>query len=216
MNLCRAQALYAYRGTRTYRAEYRGFPSVRRAEMVVEVKYQSPGTKEFTIKSATGSKMIIDKVFKKLLQAEKEALAAEAQRRIALNGDNYDFILAGYDSTPFGSVYVLVVEPRTKDKFLYRGRIWVDARDFAVVRLEAEPAKNPSFWTKTAEIVQTYMKVSDFWLPAHNHSVTAIRVGGRAELTIDYKGYEITSAGPMSSVLTLRSTPHAATINAQK
>jgi hypothetical protein len=160
--------------------------------------------------------MIIDKVFKKLLQAEKEALAAEAQRRIALNGDNYDFILAGYDSTPFGSVYVLVVEPRTKDKFLYRGRIWVDARDFAVVRLEAEPAKNPSFWTKTAEIVQTYMKVSDFWLPAHNHSVTAIRVGGRAELTIDYKGYEITSAGPMSSVLTLRSTPHAATINAQK
>jgi outer membrane lipoprotein-sorting protein len=216
MNLCRAQALHSYRGTRTYRAEYRGFSGARSAEMVVEVKYQSPGTKEFTIKSATGSKMIIDKVFKMLLQLEKESLAAEAQRRIALNGDNYDFILAGYDSTPFGSVYVLVVEPRTKDKFLYRGRIWVDARDFAVVRLEAEPAKNPSFWTKTAEIVQMYVKVSDFWLPAHNHSVTAIQVGGRAELTIDYKDYEITSAGPMSSVLTLRSTPHAVTINAQK
>jgi outer membrane lipoprotein-sorting protein len=216
MNLRRAQALHAYRGTRSYRAEYRGFSGVRVAEMVVEVKYQSPGTKEFTIKSATGSKMIIDKVFKKLLQAEKEALAAEAQRRIALNGDNYDFRLAGYDSTSSGSVYVLVVEPRTKDKFLYRGRIWVDARDFAVVRLEAAPAKNPSFWTKTAEIVQTYMKVSDFWLPAHNRSVTAIRVGGHAELTIDNKDYEIITAGPMSNVLTQRSTSPVATVHAQE
>lgn len=78
MNLCRAQALHAYQGTRTYRVEYHGFPSARSAEMVVDVKYQSPGTKEFTIKAATGSKMIIDKVFKKLLQAEKEALATEA------------------------------------------------------------------------------------------------------------------------------------------
>jgi len=79
MNLERAQALHAYHGTRIYRVEYRGFPGTRNAEMVVDVKYQSPGTKEFTIQSATGSRIIIDKVFKKLLQAEKDALAAEAQ-----------------------------------------------------------------------------------------------------------------------------------------
>jgi len=53
------------------------------------------------------------------LQAEKEALAIEAQRRTALNSDNYNFTLVGYENTPFGSTYVLTVEPRTKDKFLY-------------------------------------------------------------------------------------------------
>ena len=37
---------------------------------------------------------------------------------------------------------MLKVEPRTDGKFLYRGRIWVDGHDFAVVRLEAEPRKN--------------------------------------------------------------------------
>ncbi len=152
MNIERAQALHAYHGTRIYRVEYRGFPGTRSAEMVVDVKYQSPGTKEFTIQSATGSRMIIDKVFKKLLEAETEALAAETQRHTALNGDNYDFTLVGFESTPFGSMYVLIVEPKTKDRFLYRGRIWVDAEDFAVVRLEAEPAKNPSFWTKSNEV----------------------------------------------------------------
>ena len=216
MNSERAQALRAYHGTRVYRVEYHGFPGTRSARMVVQVKYESPGTKEFIIQSATGSKLVLDKVFKKLLEAEKEALDAEIQRRSALTDDNYRFTLIGCESRSSGATYVLRVEPRTKDKFLYRGRIWVDAEDFAVVRLEAEPAKNPSFWTKKAEIVQVYMKVNGFWLPAYNHSVTAIRLGGHAELTIDYKDYEITGASRVSRLSMLRSTPHAETARAQK
>jgi len=216
MNLERAHALHAYHGTRIYRVEYCGFPGTRNAQMVVDVKYQSPGTKEFTIQSATGSRIIIDKVFKKLLQVEKDAQAAEAQSHTALNSDNYDFTLVGYESTPFGSMYVLIVEPRTKDKFLYRGRIWVDAEDFAVTRLEAEPAKNPSFWTKNSEVEQVYMKVSDFWLPAHNHSITAIRLGGRAELTIQYNDYQITGADPVGNLTTLEPTRTADISRAQR
>jgi hypothetical protein len=210
MNLHRVQSLHAYQGSRTYRAEYHGFPGTRSAEMVVNVKYLS-GTKEFIVQSATGSTLIIDKVFKKLLEAEKEALTAQIQRRSALNDDNYRFKLIGYETALSGATYVLKVEPRTKDKFLFRGRIWVDAEDFAVTRLEAEPAKNPSFWTKKAEIVQVNKKVSEFWLPAYNHSVTAIRLGGRAELTIDYKDYEITSASSVSSLSIDRSAARAET-----
>jgi hypothetical protein len=71
MNIQRARALHAYHGTRIYRVEYRGFPGTRSAEMVVDLKYQSPGTKEFTIQSATGSRIIIDKVFKKLCRLKR-------------------------------------------------------------------------------------------------------------------------------------------------
>jgi hypothetical protein len=208
-NLERAQALHAYQGTRTYRVEYRGFPGTREAEMVVDVKFRAPGTKEFTIRSATGSRLIIDKVFRKLLEAEQEALPAEAQRRTALNGDNYDFTMLGYQSTSSGSMYVLKVEPKTKDKFLYRGRVWVDAEDFAVVRLQAEPAKSPSFWTKNSELEQVYVKVSDFWLPARNHSISLIRLGGRAELTIEYTNYQITAVDPVGNLSTLEPTRSA-------
>ena len=49
-NLERARALEAYQGTRIYRLEYHGFPGSRSAEMVVAVKYRTPGTKEFTIR----------------------------------------------------------------------------------------------------------------------------------------------------------------------
>jgi hypothetical protein len=36
------------------------------------------------------------------------------------------------------------------------------------------------------------MKIGDFWLPAHNKSVTQVRLGGAATLTIDYTDYQIT------------------------
>jgi outer membrane lipoprotein-sorting protein len=194
MNAERAQKLRSYQGKRIYRLEYHGFPGARSAEMVVEVKYESPATKEFTIQSETGSKLIIDRVFKKLLQTEKEALEAENLRRTALNEENYVFTLLDYEITPAGSLYVLSVEPKRKDKLLYSGRIWVDEEDFAVVRIEAEPAKNPSFWTKNTKIEHRYVKVNGFWLPAHNRSLTTVRLGGRADLTIDYQDYQVTPA----------------------
>lgn len=192
-NLTRTQGLAAYEGTRTYRLEYQGFPGSRSAGMVVDVRYESPGTKEFTIRSESGSKVIIDKVFKKLLQSEKEALIDDNARHTALNRENYKFAQVGYENTPTGALYVLSVEPRTKNKFLYRGRIWVDAEDFAVVRLQGEPVKNPSFWTKDTKIEQTYLKVGDFWFPASNRTTSSIRMGGRAYLTIDYTDYRTTT-----------------------
>jgi len=200
MNLRRSQALHSYHGTRAYRVEYRGLLGTTRAEMVVDVVYRAPGTKEFAIRSSTGSKLIIDSVFKKLLQAEEEALSADAQRRTALNGDNYEFKLMGYESTALRRMYILALEPKNKSKFLFRGRIWVDADDFAVVRVEAEPAKSPSFWTKSSQIEQLYQKVGDFWLPQRNHSTSSIRIGGRAELTIEYQSYKITVSDSVPGV----------------
>jgi hypothetical protein len=194
MNLHRFQALRAYESTRTYRVEYHGFGGARSAEMTVKLKYSAPRSKEFTVESSSGSKLLIDRVLKKLLDAEKEASDEEVQRRSALNRDNYNFKLVGFEDAASGATYVLTVEPKSKDKFLYRGRIWVDAKDFAVTRLEAEPAKNPSFWTKKSEIEQAYRKVNDFWLPERNHSLSSIRLGGRAELTIEYNDYQITNA----------------------
>jgi outer membrane lipoprotein-sorting protein len=198
-NLERAKSLETFQGTRVYRLEYHGFPGSGSAEMVVDVKYQSPSTVEFNIRSATGSKLLIEKVFKKLLQTEKEELTPKNQRRVALNNENYSFTLAGQENTPSGSFYILSVEPRTKNKLLYRGRIWVDAEDFAVVRIEAGPAENPSFWIKGTQIEQIYLRVADFWLPASNRSTSNTRLGGNALLTIEYKDYRVTAIPTLSN-----------------
>jgi hypothetical protein len=99
--------------------------------------------------------------------------------------------LTAFERTNTGSQYVLTVEPKNKSKYLYRGKVWIDGTDFAVTRIDAEPAQNPSFWTKKNDIHHEYTKVGDFWLPKRNESVSYIRLGGRATLTIDYDNYRV-------------------------
>jgi hypothetical protein len=195
-NLERAQALTAYQGTRIYRLDYQGFLGSRSAEMIVDVRYLSPATKEFDVRSEKGSRLLIDRVFRALLQSEKEALSEEDQTRVTLNTDNYRFAMVGIQTLPTGPCYILAVEPLTKNKLLYRGRIWVDAEDFAVVRIEAAPAKNPSYWTKETKIEQVYAKVGEFWLPLSNRSTSVVRLGGHAYFTIQYQEYQITAVTP--------------------
>jgi hypothetical protein len=192
----RAQTLQHYVGKRSYRLEYRGFPTSVEATMEVQVNFDAPATKRFTIVSATGSKMIQNRVFRRLLESEQQAGDSDNRKHTELGPDNYVFTLAGVE----GTNYVLNVEPKVESRFLYRGKIWVDAHDFAVTRIEAQPARNPSFWTTKSMIHHTYQKVdSGFYLPKENKTVTSVRLGGVATLTIDYQSYEVTAAQPLTS-----------------
>jgi hypothetical protein len=193
----RAQALLHLEAMRVYHLVYHGLPSDREAEMTVLATYDRPSSKDFKIISQSGSKLIVNRVFKKLLESEKEAAQPEMSAKTQLNRDNYNFALVGYEPARTGQAggqYVLRVEPKSRSKYVYRGQVWVDGTDFAVTRIEAEPAENPSFWTKKSEIHHEYEKVQDFWLPAKNESVSYIRLGGRATLTIEYKDYRVIDA----------------------
>jgi hypothetical protein len=187
----RARALRHYESTRIYHLAYRGFPSDRDAEMTVEAIFDSPSTKNFKIISQSGSKLIIERVFKRLLDSEKEAAEPEIHARTLLNPENYDIALVGYEKSGASGQYVLEVYPKAKSKYVYRGKVWVDGTDFAVTRIDAEPALNPSFWTKKNEIHHQYTKIQNFWLPQRNESVSYIRLGGRATLTIEYNNYHV-------------------------
>lgn len=194
----RTRALTHCEGTRVYRLAYRGFPSDRDAEMTVKATYDSPSSKEFKVVSESGSKLILNRVFKKLLEGEKEAAQPAISARTQLNRDNYTFELVGYEPTSTGGQYVLQVSPKSRSKYVYSGKVWVDGVDFAVTHIEVEPGLNPSFWTKKSEIRHEYKKVGAFWLPARNESVSYIRLGGRATLTIEYTDYRVREAGPQS------------------
>jgi hypothetical protein len=191
----RAATLQHYTGKRSYRLEYRGFPASQDATMDVEVNFDAPASKQFTVVSETGSKLIQNRVFHRLLESEEQAGDSSNRKHTELSADNYDFSLAGTE----GTNYVLNVEPKVESKFLYRGKIWVDAHDFAVTRIEAQPARNPSFWTTKSMIHHTYQKVDNgFYLPKENKTVTNVRLGGVATLTIEYQSYQVTAAKPVA------------------
>jgi outer membrane lipoprotein-sorting protein len=194
----RAAALHQFSSRRVYRMQYRGFAGSYEAQMVVDVTYRAPNVKQFKVVSQSGSTFVIDHVFKRLMQSEQEFINDDNRQQTALNAQNYNFTFADYEVTGSGAEYVLNISPRKKNRFLYRGKIWVDAKDFAVVRIEAEPAQNPSIWIKKTEIDHSYEKVGDFWLPAQDHTDSQIRLGGEAMLSIDYQNYAITSASPLT------------------
>ncbi|HUO17566.1 MAG TPA: hypothetical protein VMX38_21465 [Verrucomicrobiae bacterium] len=194
----RAQALHFAESTRIYHLAYRGFPGDRDGEMTVRALYYNPpSTKDFDVISQSGSKIILDRVFSRLLEGEKEA--DSMRDRILVNRSNYNFEFVRFDPSPDGGQYVLKLTPKSKNRFLYRGQIWVDAHDFAITRIEGEPAQNPSFWIRKSEVCHEYTKVQGFWVPAHNESVSYIRLGGRATLTIDYKDYTLNQSAPTTS-----------------
>ena len=202
----RAQALVHSEEMRVYRVVYHGLRLDLVGEMTVKATYERPSSKEFKVVSQSGSKLIANHVFKRLLESEEEAAQPAMSAKTQLNRDNYDFVLMGYEPSAVGGQYVLRVAPKVRGKYVYRGRIWVDGVDFAVTQIEAEPAENPSFWTKKSEIHHDYRKIQGFWLPVKNQSVSYIRLGGRATLTIEYQDYSVIDARQPRAARNTRAT----------
>lgn len=190
-NAARAEQLRYYVSRRRYHLEYRGFPSSMEATLEAEVTYDAP-LKTYRVLSESGSHTLIRHVLLRLLAGEQQAAADSRQN--ALTPENYRFTLLGVTAEDGRKLYVFQVDPRASRKFLYRGKIWVDGDDYAVVRIEAQPAENPSFWIRDTQIRHIYEKQGNYWLPKQNVSVAKVRMGGTATLTIDYENYNYVRA----------------------
>lgn len=193
-----AKALERYRAQRHYEVEYRGFFKKITAKMDVELEYDSVSGKNFRIVSQSGSHTLCEKVLKRALDSEKDA--SQDHGAHALSIANYRFALLGSEMLNGRLSYVLQVDPVSSSPYLYRGKIWVDAADGAVSKMEVQPAKNPSFWISQTLIHQTNSRIDGFWLPQQNQSETKVRIGGRAVLTIDYGPYQMSQPQSVSYV----------------
>jgi hypothetical protein len=161
----------------------------RRAEMLVRVSCDSAGAKQFSILSEEGSGSIRKHVFHKLLSEETEASRHGVRNSSRLTPANYDFQFVEQEVLETGPAYVLAVSPKTKNKYLVDGKIWVDANDYSIVRIEGRPARNPSFWVRSVHFVHTYQKVGQFWFAFSTNTTSEIRIFGNSELTIENSDY---------------------------
>ncbi len=194
-----------YTGTRRYVLE--NYKLNKHAEMLVSVQCDPDGTKHFSVVSEQGWKSANKHVLRKMLESEAQTSSPQIRQTTSLTRDNYDFQMLGSEFLEARPAYIIQVIPKRKDKYLFEGRVWIDAEDFAVVRAEGKPAKNPSFWTHSVHFVQQYQKSGTFWFPFSTESVTDARIFGKTDVTITYVDYRPNSiAPPVSAKIDLHRT----------
>ena len=192
-NRLRETRLRQYSVPRTYRIQ--NDKGKVRAELQVVLHYRAPGTKEFKIVSEKGSGMIRSRVFKPLMESEVETAAGRNRHDSSITPNNYTFDLLGEEDLGGYHCFVVQATPKRNDTYLFKGKIWIHAAEFAVVQIAGQPAKNLSFWIKRVDFVRRNQKLGEFWLPLKDESITQVIIFGKNILTIDYDHYEIARVG---------------------
>ena len=196
-NRLRSEALHRYSGLRTY--EIKNSEGKLAAQAVVRVTYEAPDRKSFDKISEKGSGIVRHLVFDRLIKSESETTSGREHHDSAITTVNYTFALAGEEDIGQYHCFVLEATPRRHDKYLFEGRIWVDAQDFAIVQIAGHPAKKPSFWVNSADFVRQYQKIDGFWLPYRDETSVEVRLYGRKTFTIDHRQYSINSSYPLQT-----------------
>jgi hypothetical protein len=186
-DLARQASIEGYVGMRRYVLDNQRLH--KRAEMLVQVQGDKDGTKHFEIVSEDGWKAAHKHVLHKMLESETETSRPEKRAVARLNSENYEFSLIGTELAAGHTAYILEVRPKRSDKYLFEGRISVDAEDYALVRAEGKPAKKPSFWTKSIHFLQVYQKCGPVWFPLYTQSVTEAHLFGTTDVSIEYFDY---------------------------
>jgi hypothetical protein len=182
------QALAAgYHGMRRYVLDNEHMH--KHAEIVVRVQCGADGTKHFELVSQEGWKGAYKHVVSRMLETETETSHLESRFKTRLGPDNYDFRMVRTALLDDRMAYVIEIVPKRHEDHLIKGQIWVDAQDYAVARIEGEPAENPSFWIRSVHFVHTYQKSGPLWFPASTESDTEVRIFGATNLTINYFDY---------------------------
>jgi hypothetical protein len=189
LNRLRNEKLQRYSAVRTY--VIRNLEGKLAAQAVVRVDYEAPDKKTFNKTSEKGSGIVRHLVFDRLIQSEGETSAGREHHNSAITAANYTFLLEGEEEVGPYHCFVLEATPKRKDKYLFEGKIWIDAGDFAVVKIAGHPAKKPSFWINRADFARQYQRIDGFWLPYRDETSVEVKLYGRRVFTVDHQQYVI-------------------------
>jgi hypothetical protein len=163
-----------------------------RAQETGQMEYHAPDKKTFATASESGSSIVRRLALGPLIAGEIEAASAKQHHDSAISPANYSLELIGEQQVgPYRCIVVRAI-PKRQDKYLFEGTVWIDSKDFAVVRIVGHPAKKLSFWLERVDFVREYQKIDRFWLSQKDQTFVQVRLYGEKILTIDHQDYRVT------------------------
>ena len=146
-----------------------------KSEVIADVAFVPPDSKQYTIQEARGSSLG-QIIVRRILASETEITKDYASTD--LSPENYGFRFIREEDVSGQHCYVLELLPRRKDKHLLHGNVWVDANTYLIHRFEGQPAKNPSWWVRDVRVALSYGDVGGMWLQTASKSTAKARILG--------------------------------------
>lgn len=174
--------------------------------MEVETTVTPGGAFSWRVIEEGGSERTRNKVFRELLQTERDAWRAGVRDAAALTPDNYEFTPIG---SPAPGQMKLRLTPRRQDSKLIDGTLIVTTDGYPVL-LEGRMAKSPSFWVRSVTIVKRYGRFAGVALPTTIESTADVKIFGKSKFSMRYHYREVngrTFSHAMASKMTLGPTP---------
>jgi hypothetical protein len=205
----RKAALHDYAVLRTYQVV--DLKGKVHAEKIGRMEFLSPDKKTFTVTSESGSGLVRTMALNPLINSEIEAAAGKEHHDSAISTDNYSLHLLGEQQLGPYRCFVADAVPKRKARYLFEGRVWIDANDYSVVRIEGHPANKLSFWIQNADFVRQYQKIDGFWLPEKDQTLVQVRLYGKKLLKIEHRNYVVNAGRSTNARSTVPETAVAQT-----
>jgi hypothetical protein len=182
-----------YKVTRDYKLFKGDSHNQVKSLLIAEISVVPPDSKKYTIENPNGS-LLEEKIVRKMLDGE--VAFAKASGSSDVTRENYEFRHIREDEISGQRCYVLDLVPKRKSKNLLRGSIWVDSHSYLPLRVEGEPAQNPSWWVTDARIVLLYGYVGPMWLQTRSEATANIRIIGRSTMIWQDVRYQMDEVAP--------------------
>lgn len=171
------------------------------AEVVARVTYRRGVGRNYQILSQKGSVLIRKFGLIPLLNHEVHLSAPGTEEHTYFTTDNYQMKLKSPQLQNLNghTCYELAIIPRHKAPNMIEGTLWVDAKDFSVVKVEGVASKRPSMLAGTTRMMREYKQIQGYAMATRARAVSDGHFIGHTVVTVRYSDYH----------LMLRSTPGA-------
>jgi len=189
--------------------EYRLFgakDSKANSEVVAEVNFMPPASKDYRIQRYSGSSRGRELV-RSILDHEVEAASGHNRDSSAISRENYGFNYMGEAILDGQPCYLLGLKPKRKEKDLISGEVWVDKHSFFVRQIEGEVAKTPSWWLKQVRVKLVFADLEGIWVQTSMEAIADVRIVGAHTLTshmLDYRREHQVATTPLPGGSVLR------------
>jgi hypothetical protein len=179
-------------------AVYRGDDETHpAAEMTAKDTYKKGAGKTYTILSQSGSGIVLKYGLHPLLDNEESINEPGKVDESWFTAANYEMKLepGGVQTVNGRACYALEITPKHKAPNMIDGTLWVDAKDYSIVKVQGVASKAPSIFAGTTHMMRDYVNIDGYPMATHARAESKSFLFGRTVVIINYSDYHLQTRG---------------------